>query len=111
MKALFTVEEKRNLVCSLPEKEYEIYLWLRNAYSVRWIAETLCTEKKDIKKTAAGVYKTLLVCNQRDLISQYGTLDRPKEFFSDSVSASSSVNIDSLVFDVTLYSERGYTEK
>ena len=59
------------LVRSLPPREYQVYLWLLQAYSLDWIAETLGLEKRAVKTLAANVYRTLEVGDQRDLVRFY----------------------------------------
>jgi hypothetical protein len=44
------------LVHSLPWQEYEVYLWLLQAYSIDWISETLGLEKRAVKALAGNVY-------------------------------------------------------
>ena len=106
MEQEYTVQEKRNLVSTLQTQEYEVYLWLRDAYSVGWIAETMNARKRDIQKIAGIVYKTLSVRDQRDLVDQYGVLDRPITLARGKVR--NSAGIDDLVFSLAMYGERNY---
>jgi len=54
----------------LPE-EYNVYVWLLQAYNINWIAETLGLDKQTVKTLARNVYKTLKVNDQRDLVRYY----------------------------------------
>ncbi|NLW78939.1 MAG: hypothetical protein GXY32_05960 [Ruminococcaceae bacterium] len=58
--------------------EAEIYKWLREFYSERWIAETLLLEKCEAKEKIRHVYFKLGVKNKRALIRAYGGLPRPQ---------------------------------
>jgi DNA-binding NarL/FixJ family response regulator len=69
-------ELKRTKVKNLGPEEYEIYIWLREAYSLPWIGETLLLAKRDVKRRAKQVYKSLGVKNRDELILQYGVLDK-----------------------------------
>jgi DNA-binding CsgD family transcriptional regulator len=59
------------LVRTLPHQEYQVYLWLLQAYSLDWIAESLGLKKRDVKTLAKNVYKILGVGDQRDLVRYY----------------------------------------
>ena len=59
------------MVCRLSKEEHEVYIWLLQAYSIEWIAETLGLENRKAKTLAANVYKTLEVSDQRELIRFY----------------------------------------
>jgi len=59
----------------LPE-EYEVYVWLLQAYSIGWIAESLGLEKRIVKTLAKKVYKILEVSDQRELIRYYLSSDK-----------------------------------
>jgi len=61
--------------CLLPE-EYDVFIWLLQAYSVTWIAETLGLKKNKVKSLALKIYKTLDVKNQSELIRYYITLKK-----------------------------------
>ena len=63
-------------VSLLKPEEYEVYIWLLQAYSIAWISETLGLKSKKVKTLAAKVYKTLKVKNQRDLIKYYVSLKK-----------------------------------
>jgi DNA-binding CsgD family transcriptional regulator len=64
------------LLHGLTHEEYEIYLWLRESFSIAWIAETLMRDRREIKALAARVYKALRVRDQKELIAYYGVLGR-----------------------------------
>lgn len=59
------------LVSRLSPEEYEVYLWLLQAYSIGWIAESLGLKKRKVKTLAKKVYKTLDVSDQRELVRYY----------------------------------------
>jgi DNA-binding CsgD family transcriptional regulator len=59
------------LVRYLQQQEYEVYLWLLNAYSIGWIAETMGLVKRTIKTLAKNIYTILKVNDQRELIRYY----------------------------------------
>jgi len=59
----------------LPE-EYEVYVWLLEAYSIGWIAESLGLEKRKVKTLAKQVYKILEVGDQRELVRHYLSPDK-----------------------------------
>jgi DNA-binding CsgD family transcriptional regulator len=73
---LVTDDEKRKMVNALLRSENELYVWLRDAYSYAWIAETLLMEERDVKRNAERVYLKLGVADQRELIRVYGALDK-----------------------------------
>ena len=60
----------------LKPEEYEVYIWLLQAYSIAWISETLGLKKNKIKSLASNVYKKLDVKNQSELIRYYITLKK-----------------------------------
>ena len=64
------------LVSRLPPKEYSVYIWLLQAYSVNWIAETLGLEKRTVKNLSKKVYAALNVDGQRELIRYYLSLEK-----------------------------------
>ena len=61
------------LVNSLKPEEYDVYIWLLQAYSIDWISETLGMESRKVRALAANIYKTLEVGDQRELIRHYVT--------------------------------------
>ena len=71
-----TTTELNTLVSSLAPPELEVYFWLRESFSIRWIAETAMLDKRQIKALAKKVYKTLQVRDQRELVAHYGTLSK-----------------------------------
>jgi DNA-binding CsgD family transcriptional regulator len=69
-------EKLKTLVSRLSPEEHEIYLWLRESFSIAWIAETLMRDRRAVKALAKKVYKALQVRNQEELTAYYGTLGR-----------------------------------
>ena len=63
-------------VSRLKPEEYEVYIWLLQAYSIKWISETLGLKSKKVKSLASNVYKTFEVKNQRDLIKYFVSLKK-----------------------------------
>jgi len=63
-------------VSRLKQEEYEVYIWLLQAYSIAWISETLGLESKKVKSLASNVFKKLDVKNQSELIRYYITLKK-----------------------------------
>jgi hypothetical protein len=51
-----------------------VFVWLREAFTIKWIAETLMRDKREIKTLAAQVYKTLDVRAREELVAYYGLL-------------------------------------
>ncbi|GHV68808.1 hypothetical protein AGMMS49928_09280 [Spirochaetia bacterium] len=78
MKQGTTSAERAALVSRLTPEEHEIYLWLRQCFSIAWIAETLEMEKRLVKVLAKQVFKTLNVINQWELVRYYASLNRSK---------------------------------
>jgi DNA-binding NarL/FixJ family response regulator len=64
------------LLRDLTPEEHELFIWLREAFSIEWIAETLMRDKREIKTLAAQVYKALAVESREELIAYYGTLGK-----------------------------------
>jgi len=64
------------LLSRLKPEEYDVYIWLLQSYSVRWISETLGLTNMKVRKLAAGVYKTLKVNNQRELIHNFVSVNK-----------------------------------
>ncbi|GHV80822.1 hypothetical protein AGMMS49944_26130 [Spirochaetia bacterium] len=62
----------------LTPAEHEIYLWLRQGFSIAWIAETLEMEKRQVKVLAKNVFKTLDVLDLGELVRYYAPLNRSK---------------------------------
>jgi len=71
--------EKTALVGSLSPEEYEVYIWLLQAYSIGWIAETLGLKKRKVNAISSKVYKTLKVNSQSELIRYYVSLKKYQE--------------------------------
>jgi DNA-binding CsgD family transcriptional regulator len=69
-------ETLKTLVSRLSPEEHEVYLWLRESFSIAWIAETLMRDRRKVKALTKRVYKTLQVRNQEELTAYYGVLDR-----------------------------------
>ena len=63
-------------VSRLKPEEYEVYIWLLQAYSIAWISETLGLERKKVKSLASNVFKKFEVKNQRDLIKYFVSLKK-----------------------------------
>ena len=59
--------------------EYEIYKWLREFYSERWIAETLLLDMRATKEKIRCVCTKLGVRNKKALLRTYGRLERPQK--------------------------------
>ncbi|GHV61364.1 hypothetical protein AGMMS49587_05290 [Spirochaetia bacterium] len=78
MKQETTSADRAALVGRLTPAEYEIYLWLRQCFSIAWIAETLEMEKQQVKILAKKVFKTLDVTDQWELVRYYAPLNRCK---------------------------------
>ena len=72
-------EELQTRIRQLSGDEYEIYKWLREFYSERWIAETLLLELHEVKKKIRQVYFKLGVKNKRGFMRSYGRLPRPQK--------------------------------
>jgi len=60
----------------LKPEEYEVYIWLLQAYSMAWISETLGLKSKKVKSLASNVYKKFEVKNQRELIKYFVSLKK-----------------------------------
>jgi DNA-binding CsgD family transcriptional regulator len=97
------IEAKRIRVKNLGPAEYEVYLWLREAYSLPWIAETLFIEKRELKRRTARLLKSLGVKNQYELIQQYGALDKPLEKLTKAVKC--PIRTEELCMALVLYQE------
>jgi DNA-binding CsgD family transcriptional regulator len=59
--------------------EFEIYKWLREFYSERWIAETLLLGRCEARAKIRQVYRKLGVRNKKSLIQAYNRLKRPQK--------------------------------
>jgi DNA-binding CsgD family transcriptional regulator len=59
--------------------EFEIYKWLREFYTPRWIAETLLIERRATKIKIRAVCHKLGVRNRKSLIRVYNRLPRPRK--------------------------------
>jgi len=68
--------DSASFVSLLKPEEYEVYIWLLQAYSIAWISETLGLKSKKVKTLASNVYKTLKVKNQRELIKYFVSLKK-----------------------------------
>jgi len=100
MKNQVTEETLETLVGHLSPVEREIYLWLRESFSIPWIAETTMREKREIKGVAARVYKTLEVRNQDELVVYYGTLGK------ESSGEATDIRTEKLAKDLALYNKK-----
>jgi len=63
-------------VSRLKPEEYEVYIWLLQAYSIAWVSETLGLKSKKVKSLASNVYKKFEVKNQRELIKYFVSLKK-----------------------------------
>ncbi len=72
-------EELRTRVKTLTAEEFRVYEWLREAYSMSWIAETLMKKRSQIRAISREVYTKLGVNNCRDLIRFYAVLDKKRK--------------------------------
>ena len=95
-----TEETLKTLVCRLSPVEREIYLWLRESFSIPWIAETTMREKREIKDIAARVYKTLEVSDQAELVVYYGSLDK------ETSGEAAEIQTEKLARDLALYNKK-----
>jgi len=100
MRDQVTAETLETLVGRLSPVEKEIYLWLRESFSIPWIAETTMRDKREIKDIAARVYKTLEVSDQAELVVYYGALDKktPGE--------AKDIRTEKLAEDLALYNKK-----
>ena len=95
-----TAETLETLVGRLSPVEREIYLWLRESFSIPWIAETTMREKREIKGIAARVYKTLEVSDQAELVVYYGTLGK------ETPGEVTDIQTEKLAKDLALYNKK-----
>ena len=95
-----TAETLETLVGRLSPDEREIYLWLRESFSIPWIVETTMREKREIKDIAARVYKTLEVRNQDELVVYYGTLGK------ETSGEATDIQTEKLAGDLALYNKK-----
>lgn len=59
--------------------EYEIYKWMREFYSDRWIAETLMLDLPETKLKIRKVCRKLGIKRRKELLRVYGRLERPQK--------------------------------
>jgi len=86
------------LISSLKPEEYNVYIWLLQTYSIRWISETLDIKTSKVRSLAAKIYKKLEVKNQRDLIRHYITPEKYKvEPFQ---------NLENIAYSMALYTDQ-----
>ena len=95
-----TAETLRTLVGCLSSDEREVYLWLRESFSISWIAETTMRDKREIKDIAARVYKTLEVNDQAELVVYYGSLDK------ETSGQATDIQTEKLANDIALYNKK-----
>jgi len=100
MKKQATAETPETLVVRLSPVEREIYLWLRESFSIPWIAETTMREKRKIKDIAKRVYKTLEVSGQTELVARYGTLGK------ETSGEVTEIRTEKLANDLALYNKK-----
>ncbi|AEF82892.1 LuxR family transcriptional regulator [Leadbettera azotonutricia] len=60
----------------LDTEEREVFPWLREFFTVPWIAETIMRGKSEVKQIAGRIYRKLGVKNQAELVYRYGVLDK-----------------------------------
>ena len=90
----------KTMVSRLTQDEREVYLWLRESFSIPWIAETTMRNKREIKDIAARVYKTLEVSDQAELVVYYGALDK------ESSGQATDIQAEKLAKDIALYNKK-----
>ncbi|MDR1804400.1 MAG: hypothetical protein LBQ94_12425 [Treponema sp.] len=95
-----TAEALKALVGRLSADEREIYLWLRESFSIPWIAETTMRDKREIRDIAARVYKTLEVGDQAELVVYYGPLDKQTS------GEAADIRTEKLANDLALYNKK-----
>ena len=95
-----TAEILRTLVDRLSPDEREIYLWLRESFSIPWIAETTMRDKREIKDIATRVYKALEVRDQAELVVYYGALDM------ETLGQATDIQAEKLAKDIALYNKK-----
>ena len=100
MKNQATAETLEILVGRLSPVEREIYLWLRESFSIPWIAETTMRKKREIKGIAARVYKTLEVKSQTELVECYGTMGK------ETSGEATDIQTEKLARDLALYNKK-----
>jgi len=100
MKNQATTETPEILVGRLAPVEREIYLWLRESFSIPWIAETTMRKKREIKGIAKKVYRTLEVSGQTELVALYGTLGK------ETPGEATDIQTEKLAKDLALYNKK-----
>ena len=95
-----TAENLETLVGRLSPVEREIYLWLRESFSIPWIAETTMRKVREIKDIATKVYKTLDVKGQTELVALYGTLGK------ETSGEVTDIQTEKLARDLALYNKK-----
>ena len=95
-----TEETLETLVDRLSPVDREIYLWLRESFSIPWIAETTMRGKWEIKGIAKRVYKTLEVSGQTELVARYGTLGK------ETSGEETDIRTEKLARDLALYNKK-----
>jgi len=69
-------DELRRRVSVLTPDEVQVYKWLRESYSLRWIAETLMKKQSEVRTLTKQVCRKLGVGNTRGVIRFYAILDK-----------------------------------
>ena len=100
MKEQVTAESLKTLVGRLSPVEREIYLWLRESFSIPWIAETTMRKRREIKGIAKRVYKALEVKGQTELVALYGTLGK------GTPGGPADIQTEKLAGDLALYNKK-----
>jgi DNA-binding CsgD family transcriptional regulator len=72
-------ESLQQRVKQLCGDEMQSYKWLREFYSVHWIAETLLLDKRQVRKLIRQICRKLGVRNVKELLRVYGQLERQKD--------------------------------
>ena len=69
-------DELRKRVSTLTPDEVQVYKWLRESYSLRWIAETLMRTRSEVRTLTNQVCRKLGVSSTRGVIRYYAILDK-----------------------------------
>lgn len=72
-------EELQARVDNLTDDEAQIYKWLREYFSERWIAETLFISRAQFKELSKSLCRKLGVSNISSMRRIYNQLDIPKK--------------------------------
>jgi DNA-binding CsgD family transcriptional regulator len=75
----YEIEALRQRVNELTGDEAQVYKWIREFYSERWIAETLLLGRRQARELIRRVCIKLGVRNVKELHRIYNRLERPKD--------------------------------